>query len=293
MTTPAPPAQDGARPRVLPMALVTWAFVALILLLVVALVVVKLTQGSSPTPTTLPPRASGAVVDGLSVLAQSTFDAAGVSALSGPPPQVLTGQAPYDVDGKPAVLFVGAEFSPYSAAESWAVAAALSRFGTFSHLGQTTSASSVVFGGTPGFSFDGASYRSDDVSLQALDTYGPTLSTTAPAGFPTLEAPSSSVLSVVRRYDSQTGGPVLPFVDVGGRVVVVGIAIGFSPGQLDGMSMGQVAGALGDPTSTVGRAVLGAANELIASICAADGERPTAVCQSPGTRAAAAHLGLP
>ncbi len=293
MSTSAPTADAGSpRPHVLPMALVTWAFIALVLLLVVALVVVKLTQGTSPTPH-LPPLASVAVVDAVAGVPQGAFDSAGVSALSGPGPQVTSGQAPYQVDGKPAVVFVGAEFSPYSAAESWALVAALARFGTFSRLGQESSASDEVFGGTPGFSFDGTSYRSTHVTLEAVDTYESTLSSTAPAGFSTLEEPSASVLSLVRRYDGQDGDAVLPFLDVGGRVVVVGDAIGFSPGVLGSMSMSQVAGALTDPTSAAGQAILGAANELTAALCVVDGGVPTATCHSAATLSAASHLGLP
>jgi hypothetical protein len=150
-----------------------------------------------------------------------------------------------------------------------------------------------VFARSPGFSFSGAVFRSPYLTLQAVESYGSELSGTAPAGFSSLDAPGQAVASLLRRFDAAPGGPVLPFVDVGGRVVLVGAAIGFSPGLLQGMSMSQVAGTLGNPTSAVGRAVLGAANTLVASVCAVDGGRPQAVCSSPGTRAAAARLGLP
>jgi len=190
-------------------------------------------------------------------------------------------------------VFVGAEFSPYSAAESWAVVAALARFGTFSELGQTISPANVVFAHSPGFGFAGSGYKSPYVALQAVESYASTLSATVPAGFASLETPGPGVLSLLRRFDAQQGGPLLPFVDVGGRTVVIGSAVGFSPGLLQGMSMSQVAGALGDPNSPLGRAVLGAANVLVASVCAVDGGRPAAVCASAGTRAAADRFGLP
>jgi hypothetical protein len=274
------------------MALVTWAFVGLVLLLAVALVVVRLTQGSAAPPKG-PPRAPAGVVSTVSDLPDSAFDAAGVSALSGLGPQVLSGQALYEVGGRPALVFVGAEFSPYSAAASWAVVAALSRFGSWSDLGQATSSSDEVFARVPAFSFAGSSFRSRYVALQTVESYGAALSSTVPAGFSSLETPSPAVLSLLRRFDLQPGGLLLPFVDVGGRVVLVGSAIGFSPGLLQGMSMSQVAGALGDPTSAVGRAVLGAANTLAASVCAVDGGQPAQVCAGAGTRTAAARIGLP
>ena len=37
-------------------------------------------------------------------------------------------------NGKPEILYIGAEFCPYCAAERWAIAVALSRFGTLSPL---------------------------------------------------------------------------------------------------------------------------------------------------------------
>ena len=38
------------------------------------------------------------------------------------------------LEGKPEVLYIGAEYCPYCAAERWAMVQALSRFGTFSNL---------------------------------------------------------------------------------------------------------------------------------------------------------------
>lgn len=273
------------------MALVTWAFVGLVLLLAVALVVVRLTEGDRPAPEG-PPLAPGSVVSALSGLPQSAFDAAGVSGL-GALPQVVSGQGPYQVSGRPAVVFVGAEFSPYSAAASWALVTALARFGTWTDLGLATSPSTVVFGRATGFSFTGAGYRSPYIVLQAVESYSSQLASTAPGGFVSLASPSAGVLSQLRRFDGQDGTTLLPFVDVAGRVVITGSAVGFSPGLLQGQSMSQVASALGNPTSPLGQAVLGAANVIEAAVCAVDGGRPAPVCSTAGTRAAAARLGLP
>lgn len=295
MTIPAAPSRpdEPARSR-LPMALVTWAFIGSILMLVVALVVVKLTEGTAPAVASLPTaQAPASVLAALSGLPSVSFDQAGTGALEEPQPDVLAGQPPLAVDGQVEVAFVGAEFSPYSAAESWALVAALDRFGSFSHLGATSSSSDEIFAATPGFRFDGATYRSTHVALVAVDRYGPTLSTQAPAGFPVSATPSPAVDALLRRYDSRgTTETVLPFVDVGNRLVVVGADFGFSPGLLRGMSMAQVAAALDNPTSAVAGAVLGAADELSAAICAADGQGPPAVCSSPGVNGAATELGI-
>jgi hypothetical protein len=293
MTLPAPSRPDSPARARLPTALVTWAFIGSILMLVVALVVVKLTGGTAPAASLHTVEAPAPVVAALAGLSAASFDQTGTGALGRQGPQMLVAQPPFNVGGEPAVVFVGAEFSPFSAAESWALVAALDRFGSFSHLGSTSSSSAEIFSGTPGFSFEGATYHSRDVALVAVERYGSTLSTVAPAGFPVRGSPSPAVEALLRRYDSRgSTGTVLPFVDVANKLLVVGAGFGFSPGLLQGMSMAQVAGELSNPTSPVAGAVLGAADELSAAICAADNHKPEAVCASSGVEDAQAGLGL-
>lgn len=277
------------------MALLTWAFMAGVLVIVVVLVVLRLTQGSTTTPAPALFLAPDAVVHAVSGIPPAVFDAVGAPASSTPPPQVLSGQPVLTMDGHPEVVFVGAQFSPYSAAARWAVVAALSRFGSFTKLGATSSSAAEVFGHTPTFNFSGSSYRSSVLTFTADETYGDSPSTDAPAGFPVLQTPSGPVGSLLRRYDgaSAAAGPVaLPFLDVGNQVLFLGAGIGFSPSLLHGQSLSQVAADLSDPTSAVGQAVVGAANEISAAVCRATAQRPTAVCSSSGVRAAAARLGV-
>lgn len=77
-------------------------------------------------------------------------------------------------DGKSKVLYVGAEFCPFCAAQRWPVVVALSRFGTWTGLGQTTSASDDVFPETATLSFHGAIYTSDYLSFTGVETSGRT-----------------------------------------------------------------------------------------------------------------------
>ena len=67
--------------------------------------------------------------------------------------------------GKPRVLYVGAEYCPYCAAQRWAVAAALSRFGTFADLSETASATDDIHPDTATLSFHGSSYTSEYVPV--------------------------------------------------------------------------------------------------------------------------------
>jgi hypothetical protein len=73
-------------------------------------------------------------------------------------------------NGKPLVVYVGAEYCPYCAAERWAAVIALSRFGTFSGLGQTHSSSTDVYPNTATLSFHGASYTSQYLQFQGVET---------------------------------------------------------------------------------------------------------------------------
>jgi len=70
------------------------------------------------------------------------------------------------------LLYVGANFCSYCAAERWAIVSALSRFGTFSNLGLTSSTTDDTFPATPSFSFHGSSYTSRFITLQAVELSG-------------------------------------------------------------------------------------------------------------------------
>ena len=289
-------APAGPPRRRIPMALVTWAFVLLILVLVVLLLVVKFTRGTaSVKPPPVAP-APAAVVKGATAVPAAAFDRVGAPQPGEPGESTLSGQPPLVSGGLPTVVFVGAEFCPYCAAERWAVVAALGRFGAFGHLGATSSSADDVFPATPTFSFDGTVYRSRYVSFEAVEQYKEAPSAAAPAGFGTLHALSAQQAALVRRYDSSPlvpGAEVLPFLDVDNRLVISGAGIGFSPAVLQGLSMTQVAADLSDPSSAVARAVLGAANRLAAAVCDATGGLPAAVCTSPGVEAGARRLDLP
>jgi hypothetical protein len=278
-----------------PMALVTWAFIVLVLLIVVVLLILKVTRGSATAPVPPVTPAPADEVHATTSLPASAFDSAGAPHPQGPAPSVLSGQPPLVVEGRPDVVYVGGEFCPYCAAERWALVVALGRLGTFSNLGATSSSRYEAFGGTATFSFDGATYHSRYVTFSPTEIYEQAPSTNAPAGFPALETLPSFEQALLKRYDStpfSSEPGTLPFVDVANRLLVVGAGVGFSPGLLQGSSMGKIAGELADPTNVVSQAVLGEANEITAAICSVTGQRPRNVCDSPGVRAGATLLTL-
>jgi hypothetical protein len=65
---------------------------------------------------------------------------------------------------------------------------------------------------------------------------------------------------------------------VANRFVLNGAS--FAPGVLAGLSQSQIAGDLGTPASPLAQAVVTAANEITAAICAVDDDKPSTVCDS-------------
>lgn len=210
------------------------------------------------------------------------------------PPKVLNNQSPLVVNGKPAVVYVGAEYCPYCAAERWAAVVALSRFGTFSNLGETHSSDSDVFPGTITFSFYGSTYTSPYITFDPTETN--TNQPSPQGGYTALQPLSGLAKTTFETYDSPpfvsaSSAGAIPFYDIGNRVLVSGAS--YSPGILQGLSGIQIAADLSNPSSPVGQAIVGAANYLTASICSITGAKPADVCQAPYVTAAARALKLP
>jgi hypothetical protein len=240
-------------------------------------------QSSSGSPATA---ASTQVVSAVSNVPPSVLDSIGAGDAKTLPRSI---QAPaLTADSKPRVLYVGAEYCPYCAAQRWAVAVALSRFGSWSGLGQTHSSSSDVFPNTPTLSFHGAHYTSRYISFTGYET---TTNKLEGNQYQPLDRVSPADQKIFDTYDQPPyvdGSGGIPFVDIGGSYVLSGAS--FSPQILSGMTQEQVASALSDPGSPVAKAVDGAANALTAAICNVTKGSPAGVCDTAGVRAAAQRL---
>jgi hypothetical protein len=275
-------------------------YVALVLIIVAicllgALVIVRDNSSPSSTSTTetLTP-APASLLSTIAAVPASVFDAVGVVSPTVPvtPLHATGGSAPvWQASGngagvRPVVFFYGAEFAPYPAAERWPLVLALSRFGTFGQLGLAQSSPTTAFAGLSTFTFWQSSYRSHYVVLESVERYG-TLNPTG-ARYLRLESLNGHEAAVVAAYGS--GVNSFPLVDVGNRYVLNGSA--FTPGALVGLSQDQIAGYLTSPTSPLTQAVVAAANEITAAICAQDDQQPAPVCTSKGVEAADDTLGI-
>jgi Domain of unknown function (DUF929) len=235
--------------------------VVVVVALVVTLVAVKLTS-AAPTPHGSESAAPASVVRQVTTVPAAVL----ARASSGPavtaldpvrtPGPVLT------VGGKPAIVFVSEESCPFCAAERWALAVALSHFGTWSHLGTTRSSSTDVYPSTATLSFRNAVYHSAQLTLRTTE-----LATSAGRPLQPLTALDNRL---IRTYDvppyvntaSQSGS--VPFLDIGNRDILAGAQ--YDPQVLAGLSATQIAAQLGDPSTPVAKAIDGSAREIVAAI---------------------------
>lgn len=252
---------------------------AVVLVAVAALVVVRLTGLGSAKSETASGSAGSAVVSAVTSVPAGVLDQVGVGSMRAAP-KAMTSPA-LTADGKPKVLYVGAEYCPYCAAERWSMVVALSRFGTFTGLGQTASSSTDVYPSTPTLTFHGSPYTSKIIAFTGVEAESNERSGSGYAALDTL-APEDE-----QTFSTYSGGSY-PFVDIGGRYMISGAS--YDPQVLAGKTHQQVATALADPSSDIAKAVDGSANAITAAICATTSNQPSAVCSSAGVQAAAKTL---
>ena len=249
--------------------------ILVVLLVIGTFLIVKANQ--TPAAATGSPAvpAGQALEKSLATIPAATYDAVGTGTGVTPPTKV-TGPA-LTADGKPRVLYIGAEYCPFCAAQRWAVVAALSRFGTFTGLGTTTSSALDVYPSTATLSFHGATYTSSVLSFTGVEetTNIPKVAGDASSGYTALDTPTAADQALLNTYDTQGS---IPFADFGNKYVTVGAS--FQPTVLQGLTQVQIAAALHDPNSAVAKQALGAANMMTAVICQMTGAKPASVCTS-------------
>lgn len=284
----------SARPPRNRTAQFAWVAVAVILVAVIALVTYALTDPPVTPQKVQRAAAPPGVVAQLAKVPTSVFDTVGAtpSETGLVAPTVLSGQPPLRLGGKPAVLYVGAEYCPFCAAERWPLIVALSRFGSFRGLKNMESAPLSVFPDTQTFSFVGSTYSSRYLAFTGVELYSDAVDARGTFARITTLTPAQSL--VVTHYGGRSGETAAsgryPFVDIADRMVLTTSA--YSPAILERQSQAAIAADLSQAQSPVTQAVVASANQLAAGMCAATGQRPAAVCTSKGVRDAAVALGM-
>jgi hypothetical protein len=175
---------------------------------------------------------------------------------------------PLTSGGKPEVLYLGGEYCPFCATQRWAMVNALSRFGTFKGLTATHSSSTDVDPNTPTFTFYKSTFTSSYINFTPVEEYGATSTTT-------LQTPTAAQAQLGTTFDP---GSAIPFMDIGGKYAQVGNLAPLAPTMLAGKTWAQIAAAMSDPTSSLGKAEIGNANYMTAAICSLTKNLPATAC---------------
>ena len=233
---------------------------------VVLLVVVAASTGGSSGPTVRATPVPTAVLNDLTQVPASTLAAIGRGTSTNPPRPVS--EQLRTVGGKPEVLYLGAEYCPYCAAQRWALIQALSHFGTFTGLSTTRSGANDVHPNTPSFTFHGATFTSNYLAFTARELYS---NVRVGGHYSPLDKATPGEMALLQQY-----GNSFPLLDLGGRYVQVGASYDIE--LLHGLEWEQIAGALADPKSNLARAIDGSANVITAALCTLTNGQPTQVC---------------
>jgi Domain of unknown function (DUF929) len=261
--------------------------VVVVIVIVGGLVAVRLAGGGKKTTTGPSGAADSQIITALSSIPESTFAAVGSAGVQAAP-SPITAPA-LTSGGKPKVLYIGAEYCPFCAAERWPVTVALSRFGTFSNLGTTHSSGSDVYPNTPTLSFHGSTFTSQYLTFTGVET---TTNEQVNGQYAPLDTPTAEDQKTFDTYNQppyvKAAGSI-PFIDLGGKFVGSGAT--YSPEILAGKTQAQVADALKDPSNPIAKAVIGSANVYTAAICKMTNNQPANVCSTEAVTGAAGKLG--
>jgi len=278
---------------------------AIIVVVVVVVVFVLLRGGGGkPSPASVSASASRDAAAGTSSLVAqvtgvpaATFDQVGAGKVNAHPDPITPAAPARTLGGKPEMVYIGAEFCPYCAAERWAMITALSRFGTFTGLRTIKSATADGGGNiepypaTSTWTFAPATYTSAYLAFTPVEIYT-NIPDPATGGYTQLQKLTAEQQALINKYDAPPYVPsadqgAIPFVDYGGKYLSVGAS--YDPGVLQGLTWAQIAADLHDPSSPVAKGVLGTANYMTAALCELTGNQPGTAC-TPTVRSLQSHL---
>lgn len=176
--------------------------------------------------------------------------------------------APLYQNGKPELLFIGAQYCPHCAGQRWAIVKALDQFGTFSNV----TSSFNDDGSIPTFDLYGARYASKYVAFVHTDLedrqHNP------------LQTLSSDEQTIFNQLDPSGG---IPLITVGGYTL---LGDGYDLSLIQGKSFSTVQDAMrhGNRSDPAVAAINGEANSITAFICHTDKMQPQSVCDRPVIR---------
>lgn len=265
-----------------------------VLAIIGAIVAVAVLNKDKPSPS-----AAGAVALDAAALSSindvpaSAFAAAGVSDQITNGPKRVKDAPAATREGKPQVLYVGAEYCPYCAGLRWSTAVALGRFGQWTSLTESKSIQEADLDPLSTVSFSqqnhGAAYASETLTFNGYET---TTSEQRNGQFVKLDRLEGQDDATFKKYDFppyvEGQGGSIPFLSIGGKTFQSGGI--FDVRVLEGKSTQQIATALKDPQDETTKQILSGANVITAAICEQTGNKPADVCSSAPVKAGAAKI---
>ena len=251
---------------------------AVLIIIIGIFAAIGLNRGN-PTAT---PTAGSAYAQTMQNVPAASLDAVGVGVAKNTSQTIPNGQ-PDIKDGKPRLLYIGAEFCPYCAIERWPMVIALSRFGTWQGLQPALSSPNEgKISDIPTVTFQGATYSSDYLTFEAIETADR-------MGTPIRAVPAAEQ-DLLNKYNPGTNGTSpIPWL-YWGTAHQVGASYD-GTGFMPSVSGDTIAAKLGDATSPEAQGILGAANIQTAQLCKLTKGQPANVCTSAGVQAAAQVVG--
>jgi Domain of unknown function (DUF929) len=255
---------------------ITSVSVGIVAIVLIVIVIINQVGGTGNAATSTP--LSATVASAVLSPSPSVIQAVGSGAQPGEMVRLPGNTVLRDSSGKPMVVYVGAEYCPFCAAERWSMVYWLSQFGTFKGLSEIKSSATDVYANTNSFTFYKSGYTSSVVDF---------------AGFEVLDRSQNKLMtasalaeSLFTKYDTPpytTQALGFPFIDIGGLYVLYSTS--YSPSLLANLTWDQIAAKLKNPTDPVTQAIVGNANIMTAATCIATGDTPASVCSSSTVQA--------
>lgn len=193
-----------------------------------------------------------------------------LKAISGP--RVASGN-------KVGMLYIGADFCPYCAAQRWVLMLTLLRFGRLDGVIYMRSSPTDVYPNTATFSFNKARYASDYLEFTAVET--------ANREGHRLMKPTEAQNAIFTKFDAPPYTEVfegIPFVYIDGAYVMTRPMM--MPTKLVGKTWHAIGAELSNSQSSLFQSIMPQVNTLTAAVCRLDGGNPDDVCSAPGVTAA-------
>lgn len=228
--------------------------------------------GTFPLPASLFSQVTGVPAKDLILAAEAE------PADTAPPDKLPAKTPPTTAGGKPEILYIGAEFCPYCAAERWSLVMALSKFGTFGNVTGTTSSATDVNASTPTFSFYGSTYTSPYLSFVPVELESNTKAT--------LQNPTNAENAIWEKWDappyvSASAEGSIPFVYMDGKYLLTGNQ--YDAGQIAGWQMQTAVNYMTAGNNTTSKDAEAAAGYLVSDLCTLTHNEPAAVCNQVPT----------